>query len=120
MGIAITINSHWTDGKRQHVIGAVNFTGNYATGVGGVNLSSQFGLHLGIKSPTAPEWIMFQGFLGYMYVYRQTTGNLQIFTAYNTELGSVAYPEANIQFYAIFPKFVNINNVLSYWLGVGD
>jgi len=119
MSLAVTILDHWTDGKRIHIIGAINTSGNYVTS-GGVNLSAVLATHLGIKSPSLPELVDIKGFLGYIYVYRQTTGNMQIFSAYNTELGSVAYPEANVQFYAIYPKFINNSNVQNYWIGVGD
>lgn len=117
ISLSITVLDHWTDGKRIHVIGSVNVNGSGDYVSGGLALPLIDPTNpIAIKSPSPPEFVQVQSILGYNYNYNYATGFLLCFTSGRTEIsGSAAWPENNMSFYMVFPKYVNNTDVQNYW-----
>lgn len=107
--ITVTVVNNWSDGKRQHVIGTLDFdTGDYAAG----------GIALTFNDPkiksTKLRWLDIKGLSAqYRYVYVASTGKVQVFDEHQTsgvqaELAAAAVPAGVdtdvIDFYGIFDQ----------------
>ena len=64
MSILATITDKWSDGKRQHVIGSLAFSGNYAA----AGVAIDFGL-AGVAAQEPPVLVMVPTWRGYTFEY---------------------------------------------------
>ena len=126
MSASLKVADHWVDGKRIHVVGTLTLSGNYVTGGIPLNLVSDQ-----IKSNAAPTYANItgrsSGYYGYnayigpyyavgSYGYKfipgpNITNGVVMITTGSGEIAPGALPVLitgdSIQFYAVFPKFVN-------------
>jgi hypothetical protein len=126
MSATLTVNQHWTDGKRSHVVGTITLSGSYITG--GINLPLLVdGIYT--SQPIVHSDVVGKGgYYGYdvgtLYEYRYQNapynpsptnltnflqqGVLRIFLS-GTELPASALPAGVladvIKFYGIFQKY---------------
>ena len=105
MALTITVQDHWTDGKRLHVTGLVNTSGNYTTGGDTLNFNNT-----AIKSASPPVFVAIegQGVNFYKYIPGTTIANGKMFgVAAGVQFtGGAGFPADTIHFHAIFPKFI--------------
>ena len=109
MAIAVTVTDTWSDGKRQHVIGTLAFTGNYVAAGEAITWNNT-----AIKSGTAPKWVTIKGAAaGFRYVYTKATKKVLIYSedgvsGINAELAAAAYPAEVtadiVDFWAVFDQ----------------
>lgn len=117
MSLAISVTESWFDGQRQHVVGTITPSGNYATGGDALDFTSQHK----IKSPKGrvPTHVEIQGASGFAYrwvpgtdlatgkvkVLGQEPTNATVGVIALTELAAAAYPAGvtgdTIRFHAI-------------------
>jgi hypothetical protein len=107
--VTLTINDHWDDGKRIHVVGQFNLTGSYTTGGDLIPWGNPL-----IKSASLPTFCEVPASDGYVF-RATTTGFLKAMQCTNSvaplgELPAGAYPStlltSKVVFHAIFPKFI--------------
>lgn len=103
MAIAVTATDVWSDGKRQHVIGTLVFSGNYATGGEAISWAVSK-----IKSSRSPLIVRIEGKTAYLYGYDKAAAKIPIFAPGGAELAAAAYPGGvtgdTVNFYAIFDQ----------------
>ena len=114
MALAINVQQVETDQKGVYIFGTLTASGNYATGGDTLDFTA-VGVVDKIAAGTAPVQVWIGGTTGDSYGWvvgsSLANGKVKINTASATELAAAAYParitgDANIQFEAIFKKFL--------------
>jgi hypothetical protein len=112
MPIAVTVSDQWDDGKRLHVVGALAFSGSYATGGDTLSFVGK------VPASRAPILVRVEGIAGYKYEVNlgsAINNSLVLVRQYNypggsagaaTEVSAGAYPGGvtgdTQRFYAVF------------------
>lgn len=112
MALSLTILDHWSDTKRIHLVGYLMTSGSYPLGGDPVPLTNPL-----IKSGSSPIVVIANGLGGYNYVVTSVpfavpaAATLRVYVdSTGVELPAGAYPASSlanqIQFYAVFPKYI--------------
>jgi len=127
MSASLTVNQHWTDGKRLHIVGLITLSGSYVTG--GVPLSLLVDNVFTTQPIVHSDVVGKGGYYGYdigtLYEYRYVAapfqqsppnppnaflanGLLRVYSA-GTELSAGPFPAGVLNdtkfFYGIFQKY---------------
>lgn len=110
MSVSLTIQDHWDDGKRLHVVGQLTFTGNYTTGGDAINLALA-----AIKTGAGriPIIVSVNGLNNFEYDYvtgtNMSNGKIKVQAFSTGEINQAAYPAGvtgdTVSIYMIVHKF---------------
>jgi len=91
MALVLTVNHHWTDGKKLHIVGTVAATGNYTTGGLALSFNSTR-----IKSSRVPDDVDIQGLSNNFYKYlpgaTRDVGKIKMLDSTGAEIAQAALP----------------------------